>query len=120
MAIQINQIALQNKNTRVVSTEVTIPINAKGTIEVIMDLDPTEYEDASRALVFGIYVFINSEWRRVVSGLWKGVRTYDAVLGVNPMPRVSSHMLSALAGKKVRVEIDDPKGKKVGMRLSIT
>jgi hypothetical protein len=90
----------------------------RGEIEVLLDLDPIEYLDPSFVLWFHIYEQMpDSSWRHVVGAQFTGGASFDDELGVNPNPRFW-FAAQRVAGKNVRVRVEDAKGRQVGYTVT--
>ena len=113
--ILINKL-LQSEINEIKSGGIFIPLKTKGSIELILDLDPVELLDTKLSLWFHIYEFINNEWRHVVGARWVGGANYDEEFGANHNPRLWFDA-ERVAGKNIRIEIENPKGQQVGYKL---
>ena len=102
----------------IVNRTFDVPANLKGTIELIIDIDPVELLDASRTFWFHIYEYVNAAWRHVIGAEWKGGANFDAELGANISPRIWLDA-ARIAGKTVRMDINIPKPQKIGFTLKV-
>jgi len=102
----------------ITTTGITIPADAKGEVELLLDLDPTELLDTGRSLWFHVYEFVGGGWRHVCGAQWSGGPNSDPELGNNINPRLWLD-IARIAGKTVRIEVDDPKGQQVGYKLTL-
>jgi len=103
----------------IIGASVDVPASAAGEIEVLIDLDPLELLDTLRSLWCHLYEQMpDSSWRHVVGMEWRGGPNFDLEFGANHNPRFWFDA-SRIAGKTVRVEIDDPQGQQVGYKLAL-
>ena len=97
---------------------ISIPSTAKGVIEVQLMLDPVELLDTTFSLWFHLYEEMpDSSWRHVCGAKWQGGANSDPEFGSNFNPRFWFDS-SRVAGRNIRIEIDDPQGKQVGFKLT--
>ena len=115
--IKLMEDTRKSRRGKIETVGVPIPAGTKGTIEVILDLDPVEYLDTTRSLWFHLYELADGDWRHVCGARWQGGPNVTD-LGSNANPRFWFDA-ERVAGKRVRVEIEDPKGQQVGYKLSV-
>jgi len=107
---------IKNKTT-IINRDFNVPANLKGIIELVINIDPVELLDTSRAFWFHIYEDIGGgNWQHVVGARWVGGANYDPDLGANHDPRIWFDA-AVIAGKTVRIKIDIPKPQKIGLTL---
>jgi len=114
----ISEVARAPIDGKVETVGFQIPVDTKGEIELLLDLDPVELLDTGRSLWFHVYEFVDGAWRHVVGAQWAGGPNSDPELGININPRLWFDV-SRIAGKTVRIEVDDPKGQSVGYKLLV-
>jgi len=100
----------------IISRDFVVPANLKGTIELVINIDPVELLDVSRSFWFHIHEFVNNNWQHVVGARWVGGANYDPDLGANIEPRIWIDA-ARIAGKTVRLSVDIPKPQKIGLTL---
>jgi hypothetical protein len=114
--VKLTEDTRKSRRGKIETAGVPIPAGTKDTVEVILDLDPVEYLDPARSLWFHLHELVEGQWRHVCGARWQGGPSSDPELGINPNPRFWFDA-ERVAGKKVRIEIEDPKGQQVGYKL---
>lgn len=118
MATILKTLSLAKRTTKIVDSDFLIPANAKGELELILELDPVELTDTSRSLWINVFELRDGNWRHVAGMQWVGGENFDEEFGKNFNPRLW-FPAERVAGKTIRVEIDDPKGTQVGYKLTL-
>lgn len=109
--------SLKSETRKIKDVGFKIPANAKGTLELVLILDRVEQLASTYSLWFNIYEFVNNEWRHVTGAKWGGGDNNDPAFP-DGYPRLWFDV-SRVAGKNIRIEIDDPKGLQIGYKVNL-
>lgn len=79
-------------------------------IDIVGIADPPDYEDPTKSMTWGLYVFMNNEWNIVVGGGFQGqVGGYTGRNGIhNPVPSCIFGGMGPYKGLDMKVVLDIP------------
>ena len=108
--------ARQSQITTTKTINIDIPV-VTGIVEIMLDLNPIEAIDKSLSLWFHVYELIDGKQHHIAGAQWKGGSKLDSEFNDrNPRLWIPADRLS---GQTIYVEVNDPKGQKIGYRVSI-